>query len=90
MPCSAELSMKKVFLITLGPVRQAGYQTDVNDVTGLKRHFISLRLPFLCRTFSELSKPADLYKKCEELCESLADDLTEEEMKVRITHCKNC
>ena len=43
-----------------------------------------------CRTFSELSKPADLYKKCEELCESLADDLTEEEMKVRITHCKNC
>ena len=44
-------------------------------MTGLKRHFINLGLPFLCRTFSELFKPADLYKKCEELCESLADDL---------------
>ncbi|KAL5004077.1 hypothetical protein ScPMuIL_017533 [Solemya velum] len=32
------------------------------------------------RTFQELSKPADLYQKCHELCEALVDDLKKEDM----------
>eukprot|EP00058_Branchiostoma_floridae_P020844 XP_002606334.1 hypothetical protein BRAFLDRAFT_67577 [Branchiostoma floridae] len=35
------------------------------------------------RTFSELSKPADLYRKCWELCEALAKDLQDEGLKGR-------
>ena len=30
------------------------------------------------RTFSEINKPAELYKKLYELCESLSEDLAEE------------
>ncbi|XP_035667769.1 DNA polymerase kappa-like [Branchiostoma floridae] len=35
------------------------------------------------RTFSELSKPSDLYRKCWELCEALAKDLQDEGLKGR-------
>ena len=34
------------------------------------------------RTFSELSKPEELLQKCKDLCENLAESLTEEELKV--------
>jgi DNA polymerase kappa len=34
------------------------------------------------RTFTEINKPAQLYKKCLELSEALAEDLKEETLKV--------
>ena len=42
------------------------------------------------RTFSELSRPEDLYEKCEELCQALAEDLQQEMMLVSHTVCQNC
>ena len=38
------------------------------------------------RTFSEISSPTELYSKCLELCHSLAEDLQEEELKVKLNH----
>ena len=35
------------------------------------------------RTFGEISKPEDLISKCRELCEALAEDLAQAEVKVR-------
>ena len=35
-----------------------------------------------CRTFSEINKPAELYKKCYELCEALTEDLSKQHMMV--------
>ncbi len=32
------------------------------------------------RTFRELHQPADLYNKCNELCQALAEDLLKEEL----------
>ncbi|WAR00599.1 POLK-like protein [Mya arenaria] len=40
------------------------------------------------RTFSELSRPEDLYLKCEELCCCLADDLKEEQLKGKTVSIK--
>ena len=36
----------------------------------------------LQRTFSELSDPADLHRKCQELCQSLAEDMQKETVQV--------
>ena len=36
----------------------------------------------LQRTFSELSDPADLHRKCQELCQSLAEDMQKERVQV--------
>ena len=46
------------------------------------------------RTFSEINKPAELYKKLYELCESLSEDLVEERYLVSMLlqfphHIKN-
>ncbi|XP_078677989.1 DNA polymerase kappa-like isoform X2 [Branchiostoma floridae x Branchiostoma belcheri] len=40
------------------------------------------------RTFSELSKPSELYRKCWELCEALAKDLQDEGLKGRTVTIK--
>ena len=37
---------------------------------------------FFYRTFSEISKPSELYSKCEELSTALSEDLKDEELKV--------
>ena len=37
----------------------------------------------LTRTFRELSRPEDLYVKCQELCKNLAGDLIKERLIVR-------
>ena len=34
------------------------------------------------RTFSELSDPADLHRKCQELCQCLAEDMQKERVQV--------
>lgn len=34
------------------------------------------------RTFSELSDPADLHRKCQELCQCLAEDMKKERVQV--------
>lgn len=50
--------------------------------------FIFIKLiiaPFSCvynRTFTEINKPAELYRKCEELCMALSEDLKSEQLKV--------
>ena len=42
--------------------------------------------PFkLQRTFSELSDPADLHRKCQELCQSLSEDMQKEGVWVSAT-----
>lgn len=43
----------------------------------------------LQRTFSELSDPADLHRKCQELCQSLAEDMQKEGVWVSatVTYC---
>ena len=38
------------------------------------------------RTFSEISSPTELFSKCLELCDSLAEDLQEEELKVKFNY----
>ncbi|XP_045156541.2 DNA polymerase kappa-like [Mercenaria mercenaria] len=40
------------------------------------------------RTFSEISRPADLYQKCEELCENLSEDLKSEQLKGKTVSIK--
>ena len=35
------------------------------------------------RTFGEINKPEDLISKCRELCEALAEDLAQAELKVK-------
>ena len=34
------------------------------------------------RTFREISKPEELFSKCRQLCEALAEDLAQAELKV--------
>ena len=36
------------------------------------------------RTFGEINKPEDLISKCRELCEALAEDLAQAEVKVKM------
>ena len=36
------------------------------------------------RTFSEINEPEELEQKCLELCECLAEDLTERNLKVHV------
>ncbi|XP_052280237.1 DNA polymerase kappa-like isoform X2 [Dreissena polymorpha] len=40
------------------------------------------------RTFSEINKPTELYKKCEELCQCLSEDLKAEQLKGRTVSIK--
>ena len=47
--------------------------------------FVVVLSLFCCdlqRTFSELSDPADLHRKCQELCQSLAEDMQKERVQV--------
>lgn len=39
------------------------------------------------QTFSEISRPTELYEKCSELCQDIADDLKEEKLMVRCFLC---
>ena len=38
------------------------------------------------RTFHEINKPEELYSKCKELCDALAEDLAGERLQV----CRQC
>ena len=39
-----------------------------------------------CRTFQEISKSEELYKKCHELSEALAEDMQAEQIVVRLLY----
>ena len=54
--------------------------------------FVCVCVCVATRTFGELSRPEELYSKCLELCQSLAEDLAKKQLVVRtsVVFYMNC